>query len=130
MKYLYGAERPVTEDQLNKLESQYSINFPEPYRQFLRENNGGVPLSRHPLMKAGLFYAVADVPSSLSDAIYEREEDHLIPFAETSNSDPVCFNFADGSIWSNGSLLASNFENFVSTFLSPIEGKRPPEAEL
>jgi SMI1 / KNR4 family (SUKH-1) len=121
MKYIRSIHDSVSDAELDELEARYKISFPESYRYFIKQHNGGMPKSDDMLMRYGLFYAVADVPSSLSSAIYEREEDHLIPFGETSNQDAICFDFRDGSIWSRGSRIADNFESFVTHYLKPIE---------
>ena len=120
-RYLVSPEAQIVDSDIVSLEEEYSISFPPSYRDFLKKHNGGHPETENDLMALGVFYAIADVPTSLSSAIYERELDHLIPFAESGNEDQISFDFKDGTIWHLGKKIALSFDEFVSSYLSPIQ---------
>lgn len=118
--YLRSKQPQVSDSDIDEIEKVYSITFPSAYREFLKVHNGGHPEGKSKLMVHGIFYSIADVPTSLSCAIYERDSDHLIPIGESGNEDQILFDFEDGSIWHLGKKISSSFEDFVEDYLSPI----------
>ena len=121
MKYLHSSHDPVGDEELDALEQQFNIKFPNGYRTFLKQNNGGLAESADERFDDALFLAIGDVPTSLESELYERPQDHLIPFAESLNQDPISFDFANGTIWLQGKKVAESFDDFVSSYLRPIE---------
>lgn len=80
---IFREEFPITEKRVNKFEQEKNIYFPQDYRKFLLEYNGGVVMPNYPVSKKltteidpiERFYSLQDIELGCIDNQRERIED-------------------------------------------------------
>jgi cell wall assembly regulator SMI1 len=101
-KYL---ERPVSEQEIRKVEEELNVTFPADYKQCVQVNHGASPeqfvLDVEGIERAFGSLLMVNTPESASDIVrtYESYKDTLpkdiIPFADDPGGNLVCFDYKD-----------------------------------
>ena len=97
--YLKLSKEKIQYDDIERVESTFSVQFPDSYKEFLLLNNGGQAAISDPRIKHALFFAIADGRRDLRIELYENKKNGFIP------------------IGINGRLLISIFNLLTSIYL-------------
>lgn len=116
--YLILSKEKIQYEDIEKVESTFSIQFPDSYKDFLLLNNGGQAAISDPRIIYALFFAIADGTRNLRNELHENKKYGFIPIGMNLNQDFIYINLNTKEVVLNDEVIANSFEEFVHKFLS------------
>lgn len=124
------SEKKITQDEFSEFEKKFSKIFPDSFREFYLENNGGyLPESVHPspLLFSGfnsIKYGKVSIEKIYQDLIDDFNElKDMVPFADDEGGDCFLLSLRDKDygkiyIWlmdeKNLSFVSKSFDDFIN----------------
>lgn len=116
--YLRLSKEKIQCNDIERVESTFSVQFPNSYKEFLLLNNGGAADISDPRLRHTVFFAIAYCSISLEIELYENKKTGFIPIGFNNNEDYIYINLNTNEVVLYDKVIANTFEEFIHKFLN------------